>query len=113
MLKRAGYHTAIVGKWHLGLASPNLPNQRGFDFFHGFLGDMMDDYYTHLRDGNNYMRLNAEEIDPEGHATDVFTQWACEYLREPRKKRISPSSSTWPTTPRTIRSSRRRSGSIA
>ena len=52
-LKEAGYHTALVGKWHLGLESPNRPNERGFDHFHGFLGDMMDDYYTHLREGNN------------------------------------------------------------
>jgi arylsulfatase A-like enzyme len=82
LLKRAGYHTAIVGKWHLGLASPNTPNERGFDHFHGFLGDMMDDYYTHRRHGFNYMRLNDKEIEPEGHATDLFTQWAIDYLRE-------------------------------
>ncbi|NQT00763.1 MAG: sulfatase-like hydrolase/transferase, partial [Planctomycetes bacterium] len=31
VLKPAGYHTAIVGKWHLGLESPNTPNERGFD----------------------------------------------------------------------------------
>jgi len=82
MLKRAGYHTAIVGKWHLGLASPNTPNERGFDHFAGFLGDMMDDYYNHRRHGFNYMRLNDEEIDPKGHATDLFTQWAIEYIRQ-------------------------------
>ena len=35
LLKPAGYHTAIVGKWHLGLDSPNTPNERGFDFFLG------------------------------------------------------------------------------
>jgi arylsulfatase A-like enzyme len=80
LLKEAGYHTALVGKWHLGLESPNIPNERGFDFFHGFLGDMMDDYYTHLRHGFNYMRLNEQEVDPEGHATDIFTDWAIEYL---------------------------------
>ncbi len=90
MLKRAGYHTAIVGKWHLGLASPNKPNERGFDHFHGFLGDMMDDYYNHRRHGFNYMRLNDTEIDPEGHATDLFTQWAIDYLRERSKKRERP-----------------------
>jgi arylsulfatase A-like enzyme len=80
-LKRAGYHTAIVGKWHLGLESPNTPNERGFDFFHGFLGDMMDSYTTHLRHGQNYMRWNAEIIEPEGHATDLFSGWAVDYLR--------------------------------
>jgi len=81
LLKRAGYHTAIVGKWHLGLASPNKPNDRGFDHFHGYLGDMMDDYYKHRRHGYNYMRLEEEEIDPKGHATDLFTQWSIDYIR--------------------------------
>lgn len=81
-LKKAGYHTGIVGKWHLGLESPNTPNERGFDFFHGFLGDMMESYTSHLRDGRNYMRHNMETIDPEGHATDLFSGWAAEYLRE-------------------------------
>ncbi len=82
MLKRAGYHSAIVGKWHLGLKSPNKPNQRGFDHFQGYLGDMMDDYYTHRRHGINYMRRNDTEVDPEGHATDLFSQWAIDYIQQ-------------------------------
>ena len=86
MMKRAGYDTAMVGKWHLGLREPSLPNQRGFDLFHGFLGDMMDDYYDHLRHGNNYMRLNDDEILPQGHATDLFSDWACEFLESRRNK---------------------------
>jgi arylsulfatase A-like enzyme len=81
-LRAAGYHTAIVGKWHLGLTSPNTPTERGFDHFHGFLGDMMDSYTTHRRHGENYMRLNGEEIDPPGHATELFTDWAIAWLRE-------------------------------
>ncbi len=82
VLKAAGYHTAIIGKWHLGITSPNVPNERGFDTFHGFLGDMMDDYWTHLRNGQNFMRRNSEVVDPKGHATDLFTDWACEYIQE-------------------------------
>ena len=80
VLKRAGYDSALVGKWHLGLEKPNRPTDRGFDMFHGFLGDMMDDYYLHRRHNINYMRRGEEEIDPEGHATDLFSQWACDYL---------------------------------
>ena len=79
-LTKAGYHTAIVGKWHLGLESPNTPMDRGFDHFHGFLGDMMDDYYNHRRHGTNYMYRDRTEIDPKGHATDLFTDWACDYI---------------------------------
>ena len=82
VLKQAGYHSTIVGKWHLGLASPNTPTERGFDSFHGFLGDMMDDYLTHRRGGHNFMRRDQTVIDPAGHATDLFTDWACEYLVE-------------------------------
>ena len=90
VLKKSGYHTGIVGKWHLGLEAPNIPNDRGFDFFHGFLGDMMDGYTTHLRHGNNYLRLNRQEVKAEGHATDLFTSWASDYLRERSKAPEKP-----------------------
>jgi len=82
VLKKAGYHSAIIGKWHLGLEPPNIPTRRGFDLFRGFLGDMMDDYYSHRRHGINYMRYNEQQIDPDGHATDLFTRWACDYIEE-------------------------------
>ena len=85
VLRRAGYDTALVGKWHLGLAPPNLPRERGFATFRGFLGDMMDDYYTHLRHRINYMRDGRREVKPEGHATDIFTGWAVEYLSARRR----------------------------
>jgi len=87
ILRQSGYHTAIIGKWHLGFEHPNIPNSRGFDYFKGFLGDMMDDYWTHLRAGVNWMRFNREVINPEGHATDLFTGWAVEYLEQRGKDR--------------------------
>lgn len=83
LLRKAGYHTAAVGKWHLGLESPNLPNDRGFDHFAGFLGDMMDSYTKHERQGQKYLRRNREPISADGiHATDLFTTWAADYLTE-------------------------------
>ena len=87
-LKSAGYHTAHVGKWNLGFDPPNLPNDKGFDHFHGWLEDMMDDYWLHRRHGRNYMRSDTQVIDPSGHATDLFTQWSADYIharaKEPR-----------------------------
>ena len=80
-LKELGYNSALIGKWHLGIDSPNLPNLRGFDFFHGWLGDMMDDYWNHLRHNINYMRLNENTIKVEGHATDLFTEWSVNYIK--------------------------------
>lgn len=79
-LKSLGYETGAIGKWHLGLEPKDHPMNHGFDTFHGFLGDMMDDYYHHLRQGNNYMRKNRDEINPEGHATDLFSRWAADFI---------------------------------
>jgi arylsulfatase A-like enzyme len=80
ILNKAGYETALIGKWHLGLEGPNTPNERGFKFFHGFLGGMMHDYYNHLQHGNNYMRKNDSVVTAKGHATDVFSDWAIDYI---------------------------------
>jgi len=80
MLRSHGYHTAMIGKWHLGLYPPQRPIDRGFEHFEGFLGDMMDDYYTHQRHGLNYMRHGEKVITPTGHATDLFSEWAVRYI---------------------------------
>jgi arylsulfatase A-like enzyme len=80
ILNKAGYETALIGKWHLGIEGPNTPNERGFKFFHGFLGGMMHDYYNHLQHGNNYMRKNDSVVTAKGHATDVFSDWAIDYI---------------------------------
>ena len=82
MLRRAGYETLHIGKWHLGLEDENHPCERGFDEYHGFIDDMMDDYWTHRRMGKNGMRHNREVIDPVGHATDLFTDWAIDRIRD-------------------------------
>ena len=37
-LKKAGYATGLVGKWHLGDGARFHPQQRGFDEFFGFTG---------------------------------------------------------------------------
>ena len=79
-LQKLNYSTALIGKWHLGYKNPDLPNNRGFNYFKGFVGDMMDDYYTHRRAGVNWMRENTKEISPKGHATDLFTNWTLDFL---------------------------------
>jgi arylsulfatase A-like enzyme len=78
-LKQNGYATALIGKWHLGLSSPNLPNERGFDLYRGHLSGMMD-YYSHEHRGVSYLRYDEAPIAAEGHATDLFSEWAVDYL---------------------------------
>ena len=46
-LKKLGYTTGIMGKWHLGLKEDCRPNSNGFDEFRGFLAGCLD-YYSHI-----------------------------------------------------------------
>jgi arylsulfatase A-like enzyme len=44
LLKKAGYGTTLVGKWHLGQFPKYGPLQSGYDHFYGFRGGAVDYY---------------------------------------------------------------------
>ncbi len=50
LLRKAGYATMLIGKWHLGVLPKFGPLQSGYEHFFGFRGGVVD-YYTHA--GNN------------------------------------------------------------
>ncbi|NLK29411.1 MAG: sulfatase-like hydrolase/transferase [Clostridiales bacterium] len=90
-LKKVGYNTSIVGKWHLGLAEKSRPNQNGFDKFYGFMSGCID-YFSHvfywgMADGKfnptHDLWENDKEIHEDGaYFTDLVTQKAVEQIRE-------------------------------
>ena len=56
LLKRAGYHTNAIGKWHIGHSSwEQTPTFRGFDEFFGFYYGA-EGYFSHSHDGGYDMR---------------------------------------------------------
>lgn len=65
-LHRSGYRTGIVGKWHLGGSHVFHPNNRGFDYFYGFLSGGHSYWPTsvtttlplHLPDGRPHYSAN-------------------------------------------------------
>lgn len=66
LLKDAGYETALVGKWHLGLLPKFHPLRHGFDEFYGILG-CSSACSTTLRTGRG-----------RGRATPpIPTRWTC------------------------------------
>jgi arylsulfatase A-like enzyme len=83
-LQRAGYKTAVIGKWDGGRAKRFLPTRRGFDFFYGFANTGID-YYTHERYGVPSMFRNTERIKEEGHATDLFLREATKFISDNRQ----------------------------
>jgi len=83
VLQRAGYRTAVIGKWDMGQARRYLPLQRGFDYFYGH-GNNGIDYYTHERYGIPSMFRNNERTtaDKGIYATDLFRREALRFVRE-------------------------------
>lgn len=85
LLAARGYSTWMVGKWHLGVPGPM---QRGFAHYFGF-----KDFGAHSEgqwNPANYVRLPGSEkpelsYEPgKFYATDVFTDYAGEFLKQAR-----------------------------
>ena len=79
-LSRAGYHTGCFGKWHMGSLEGEVPNDRGFDEFHGFLAGAHSYWITPKR--SKIMHNRKPDSTSEGHATELFTGWAEQFIRE-------------------------------
>ena len=79
-LKKVGYDTVLVGKWHLGNIPQFGPNRHGFDEFFGINGSSAD-YFTHYNNGGRPdLYENLTLSDRQGYLTDLFTDRAVEYL---------------------------------
>ena len=81
LLRKAGYATGLIGKWHLGALDPRYhPNARGFDESVGFSGGWQD-YYEWRLD------RNGESCGADGrYITDVFTDEAIQFIERHKKE---------------------------
>jgi len=74
-LQAAGYQTAFVGKWHMGLHGDE--KQPGFDHWVSFAGQ--GNYFP--VDGST-INVNGDRVPQRGYITDELTEYALAWLSE-------------------------------
>lgn len=83
-LRRQGYATALVGKWHLGYSNNALPQARGFDTCFGHHGGEINYtsyYYTSGAEYDLYDGVTNVAADYQGqYSTRVFTDKAKQFI---------------------------------
>lgn len=108
MLKKQGYRTGYVGKYHYGYhdsQSRDFPLNHGFDRFYGTAGvgrkhylihddaqhqAFLDKIHRYQRKGQNLemtsMWDDRKKVTPQGFATEIFGEKAREFVRENQDK---------------------------
>ena len=79
ILSESGYKTGAFGKWHMGSLEGEVPNDRGFDEFRGFLRGAHPYWIKAGR--SNFMHNRQPDRTSQGHATELFTDWAEKFIR--------------------------------
>lgn len=104
LLKKKGYRTGMVGKWHLGSKQPYLPLQQGFDEYLGlpYSNDMWPVHYDGkpypdtttyrgkypplpLINGNTTQQY-IRTLQDQAQLTSRYTERACSFIRQNKKQ---------------------------
>lgn len=77
MLKKKGYATGVVGKWHLGHMSEYLPLQQGFDYYYGI---------PYSNDMRSVVYMKGNEVDSfkvnQAHMIKTYVDRSLDFIEE-------------------------------
>jgi arylsulfatase A-like enzyme len=82
VLKEIGYHTALIGKWHLGFRPHFGPEKSGYMHHFGPMSGGVSYYQHSARDGKTDLELDGEPYDEPGYLTDLISRRAEQYVRD-------------------------------
>ena len=81
LLKKEGYDTALIGKWHLGYPPAFGPLRSGYDEFYGIMAGGVD-YFSHCSGkGDHDLYVGHEEHHEIGYLTDLLSTRAVDYVK--------------------------------
>jgi arylsulfatase A-like enzyme len=85
VLKKAGYHTYMAGKWHLGMDSISNPFRRGFERVFVNLGSSGNHYNNQGLFADDPLSVYSQDGKPADwedgkYSTDFFTDKLIEYI---------------------------------
>jgi arylsulfatase A-like enzyme len=86
LLKKVGYSTTLIGKWHLGVLPKFGPLQSGYDHFYGFRGGAVD-YYSHSAGHKEDLWDDDVAIHQTGYLTDLLGSRTVEVINDYAKSR--------------------------
>ena len=86
LLKKAGYSSTLVGKWHLGALPKFGPLKSGYDHFYGFRGGAVD-YFFHGNAGQDDLWDDDVPVHQAGYLTDLLGSRAVEVVNGYAKSR--------------------------
>lgn len=93
-LKKAGYKSLAIGKWHMGAHESLHPLKRGFDDFYGFLSGghqyfpellTLNDPFEAKAQNDGYktkLLRNYERVNETEYLTDAFSREAVSYIEK-------------------------------
>lgn len=79
LLKKSGYSTALVGKWHLGFLPNFSPLKSGYEYFYGIYGGGAD-YFNHGYQSRTKLFENETPVDNPGYLTNLLTDKAIQLI---------------------------------
>lgn len=84
VLKKAGYSTGMLGKWHLGYPARFNPVHQGFDEYIGYVSGNVD-YHSHVDQEGHSDWWKSDTLKPEkGYSTDLITRNANDFISKHR-----------------------------